>query len=460
MPRRISRPIPWKVLRLSRKPAPAGAQVRAAAAKVLARVLREHMAADDALAGAAVAARDAALLAALVFGALRWHHRLEWQTRQLLARPLKPSQLELAALLRLGLLQLQEFRIPPHAAVSATVDAATELGFGGARGLVNAVLRRFQRERAELEANMRGNLEAELSHPAWLIERLRDERPDAWRAILEANNAQAPMWLRVNRRRIDRDRYLGKLREAGIAAEAASDVESAVVLAEPRSVGDVPGFASGEVSVQDLAAQRAAALLDLRPGQRVLDACAAPGGKTGHILETCADLAEVVAIDRDAARLDLVRENLARLGLGATLVAADAATPQNWWDGTPFDRILIDAPCSAIGVVRRHPDIKVLRRPQDVDGAAATQAALLAALWPLLKPGGRLVYATCTVLKRENDAQIAAFLGSGGGADGVPELVDPPRQWLPGEAGGDGFYYACLRKSNVLRSSSVSLAQQ
>lgn len=445
---------------MSRKSTPAGAQVRAAAARVLARVLREHVAADDALEGAAVAARDAALLAALVFGALRWHHRLEWQTRQLLTRPLKPAQLELAALLRLGLLQLQEFRIPPHAAVSATVDAAAELGFAGARGLVNAVLRRFQRDRAELETKMRGNLEAEWSHPAWLIDRLREERPDEWRAILAANNAQAPMWLRVNRRRIDRNRYLGKLREAGIAAETAADVESAVMLAEPRPVADLPGFAEGEISVQDLAAQRAAALLDLQPGQRVLDACAAPGGKTGHILETCADLAEVVAIDRDATRLDLVRENLERLGLRAKLVAADAATPQNWWDGTLFDRILIDAPCSAIGVVRRHPDIKVLRRAQDVEGAAATQAALLAALWPVLKPGGRLVYATCTVLKQENDAQIAAFLASSASPESSAELVEPPRQWLPGEAGGDGFYYACLRKSNVLRSSSVSLAQQ
>jgi 16S rRNA (cytosine967-C5)-methyltransferase len=445
---------------LSRKSAPAGAEVRAAAAKALARVLREHVAADDALAGAPVAARDAPLLAALVLGALRWHHRLEWQTAQLLTRPLKPAQLELAALLRLGLLQLQEFRIPPHAAVSATVDAATELGLGGARGLVNAVLRRFQRERAVLETKMRGDLEAELSHPKWLIDRLRQDRPGDWRAILEASNAHAPMWLRVNRLRIDRDGYLAKLRDAGIAAEAAADVASAVVLAEPRGVGDLPGFAAGEVSVQDLAAQRAASLLDLQPGQRVLDACAAPGGKTGHILETCAELAEVVAIDRDAARLGLVRENLERLGLAAKLIAADATTPQNWWDGTSFDRILIDAPCSAIGVVRRHPDIKVLRRPQDIDGAAATQAALLAGLWPLLKPGGRLVYATCTVLEQENDAQIAAFVAANASSLQAAELTEPPRQWLPGEAGGDGFYYACLRKSDVLRSSSVFLAQQ
>ena len=350
--------------------APAGAEVRAAAARLVARVLVDHVSADDALEGeTGVVPRDRSLLAALVFGALRWHHRLEWQAARLLTKPLKRDQVELGALLRIGLLQLQELRIPPHAAVSATVDAAALLELRNAAGLVNAVLRRFQRERAKLETDLEGVPEARFSHPAWLIDALRSDWPDDWTRILDANNAPAPMWLRVNLRRTTRAAYLETLRVAGIAADAAADVATAVRLAAPQPVDSLPGFADGQVSVQDICAQRAAPMLELAAGQRVLDACAAPGGKTGHILEACADLAEVWAVDRDGERLTRVADNLRRLELTARLVTGDATAPAQWWDGRPFDRILLDAPCSAVGVIRRHPDIKVLRRPEDVDGA-------------------------------------------------------------------------------------------
>jgi 16S rRNA (cytosine967-C5)-methyltransferase len=431
---------------------PAGAEVRAEAARLVARVVDERVSADDLLATSYIVARDQPLLAALVLGALRWHYRLEWQARRLLARPLARGQLALAALLRVGLLQLQELRVPPHAAVSATVDAAALLGERRAGGLVNAVLRRFQRERAELERAALDEPEARFAHPRWLIEALRADHPGSWQAILDANNAAPPFWLRVNLARTTRAEYLAKLAAAGIAATAAQDVDSAVLVAQPVGVDSLPGFAAGEVSVQDLSAQRAAPLLDLGPGQRVLDACAAPGGKTGHILEALGGGGEVWAVDRDAERIGRVRENLDRLGFAVELVTADATATGDWWDGRPFDRILIDAPCSATGVIRRHPDIKVLRRPSDVDRAVLLQARLLRALWPLLAPGGLLVYATCSVLRRENDAQIDAFRAEEPAidpAEGVASL-----QLQPGEAAGDGFYYAWLRKARLLRTPS------
>jgi 16S rRNA (cytosine967-C5)-methyltransferase len=444
---------------LARDDAPAGAEVRAAAARLVARVIVDRVPADEALeANAPLVPRDRPLLAALVLGALRWHHRLEWQAGRLLTRPLQPRQAEIAALLRVGLLQLQELRVPAHAAVSATVDAAALLGQRSAAGLVNAVLRRFQREREQLARDLERFPEAHFSHPLWLIDALRADWPDDWSRILTANNAGAPMWLRVNLRRTTSAAYLEALAGIGVAAAPAEGVPSAVRLAAPLPVDELPGFAAGEVSVQDLSAQRAAVLLDLKPGQRVLDACAAPGGKTGHILEACAELEEVWAVDRDAARLGKVADNLERLEYSARLVVGDAAAPGDWWDGRPFDRILLDAPCSAVGVIRRHPDIKVLRRPEDVDRVVRLQAGLLRALWPLLAPGGRLVYATCTVLKRENDEQIGSFRREEPMIEAAQETPDY-RQILPGEADGDGFYYAWLRKPLTLRTASVSPPQ-
>jgi 16S rRNA (cytosine967-C5)-methyltransferase len=339
--------------------------VRAAAARALARVVAERISAEDALTDARTPARDQPLLAALVFGALRWYHRLGWQCSRLLTRPLQREQRELDALLRIGLLQLQELRIPEHAAVSATVDAAADLGLRNTRGLVNAVLRRYQRERADLDLRMQDDAQARFSHPRWLIDALAADWPERWSDILEANNRPAPMWLRVNLARTSRDAFLARLEAGGIEAQAADDVPSAVALASPVGVESLPGFADGEVSVQDVAAQRAPRWLALERGQRVLDACAAPGGKTGHILEACGGDADVLALDRDSRRLSLVRSNLERLRYRAQIVTGDALRPDEWWDGRPFDRILVDAPCSALGVIRRHPDIKVLRLPAD-----------------------------------------------------------------------------------------------
>ncbi|HEX6997516.1 MAG TPA: 16S rRNA (cytosine(967)-C(5))-methyltransferase RsmB [Gammaproteobacteria bacterium] len=422
----------------------AGAAVRAGAAAILARVLRGRTTPEAAFAAETrFGERDAALLKALVLGALRWHHRLDWQLGQLLDRPLERDQEALAALLRSGLHQLQASRIPEHAAVSATVDAAGLLGLGRAKGLVNAVLRRFLRERAALDARMRDVPAALHSHPDWLIAALARDWPDEWRAVLDANNAAPPLWLRVNARKLDRDRYVAE-HAAGLELEPSREAPQAVRLLEPLPAERIPGFAAGLVSVQDAAAQLAAPLLDARPGQRVLDACAAPGGKACHVLETCPDLGELWALDVDAARLERVRDNLGRLGLTARLVRGDATEPAEWWDGRPFERILLDAPCSGTGVIRRHPDIKVLRTPRDVERATALQDRLLDALWPLLAPGGRLLYATCSALACENDARVAAFLAR------TPDAVlGASRNVRPGQANMDGFYYACLDKQDV-----------
>jgi len=409
------------------------------------------------LQSADVAARDRPLLAALVFGALRWHFRLEWQARRLLDRSLAAKQVELAALLRVGLLQLQELRIPEHAAVSATVDAAALLGARNARGLVNAVLRRYLREREQLQRAALEVPEARFAHPAWLIDEIRTDYPRESEAVLDANNRAPPMWLRVNLTRTTRAAYLGKLAAAGVPAAAASGVETAVRLAQPLAVEELPGFAAGEVSVQDLSAQRAAPSLELAPGQRVLDACAAPGGKTTHLREL-ADI-DLVALDVDEGRLARVRENLARLrldGPGISVVAGDAAEPGTWWDGRPFDRILADVPCTASGVVRRHPDAKWLRREADIAGFAQQQQRLLAALWRCLAPGGRLLYTTCSVFREENDVQIERFVEGHG--DALRETITFPAavhreggQLLPSLPGAshnqDGFFYALLRKA-------------
>ncbi|WP_428100319.1 16S rRNA (cytosine(967)-C(5))-methyltransferase RsmB [Candidatus Rariloculus sp.] len=435
----------------------AGARVRAVAAKLNAAITRGGQTLDSVLTEPpGLPDRDLPLLRALLYGSIRWHHRLSWQLDRLLTRRLGRGDAELAALIRLGLFQLQWLRIPDHAAVSATVDATGLLGVRYSRGLVNAVLRRFRREERLLAAAMADVPEALWSHPHWLIDAIeRDWKAHAER-ILAANNEQPPMWLRVNARRAAIDEYAARLAGCGLSAERHKGAPSALLLEEPVPTASLPGYADGFVSVQDAAAQLAAGFLDLRPGQRVLDACAAPGNKTAHMLETCPDLAEVVAIDRDAARLKVAEDNLARLGLAATLLNCDATETGAWWDGRPFDRILVDAPCSAIGVVRRHPDIKVLRRERDLDGVVPLQARLLERLWPLLAPGGRLLYATCTVLKRENHRQIDRFVSDTRDAELAGACPGGYRQLLPGEANMDGFYYACLVKHDTRQGSRAS----
>jgi len=421
--------------------------LRALAAQVNARVVRNGLSLENALEQSPQpAARDVALLRSLSYGVLRWHHRVQWQAGELLERPLKARDAELAALLRLGLFQLQWLRIPDHAAVSATVAAAQQIGAGRAKGLVNAVLRRFLRERSDLDQQMVDEPRALASHPDWLLDTIKSDWPDKWQEIVAANNQMPPMWLRVNHCRIERAAYLDMLAAAGIVTASADSADGAIQLAEPQPMGTLPGFDEGLVSVQDAAAQLAPGYLDLEPGQRVLDACAAPGGKSAHILESCPELAELVILDRNARRLATVVETFDRLGHRGTLIEGDAAEPSAWWDGRPFQRILLDAPCSAFGVIRRHPDIKVLRRLEDVRQVSVAQRQLLHALWPLLAVGGKMLYATCTITATETTAQISGFLEETPGA----ELAGPGpglgRQILPGEANADGFYYACLKK--------------
>jgi 16S rRNA (cytosine967-C5)-methyltransferase len=424
-----------------------GVRVRGLAARVNAAVVARGESLDRALEGLALEdLRDMSLLRAIAFGSVRWHHRLQWQAEQLLSRPLKRADTELAALLRVGLFQLQWLRIPDHAAVAATVDAATFIGASRGKGLVNAVLRRFLRDREALEKRMQADRQALASHPRWLLDLFARDWPEQAGAIIAANNRLPPMWLRVNIRKTSRADYLQQLTEAGIAAEAADGDGTAIVLAEPCATSSLPGYAAGLVSVQDGAAQRAAALLAPKLDQRVLDACAAPGGKAAHLLETYPGVAELVALDRDPHRLSVVEDNFARLGLAGTTLVGDAAEPASWWDGRPFERILLDAPCSALGVIRRHPDIKVLRRPEDIHAVARRQAQLLRSLWPLLAPGGRLLYATCTIAREENQVQIADFLAATADAESATTAPGAGRQILPGEANMDGFYYACLDK--------------
>ncbi len=397
------------------------------------------------------AGRERAFARQLAFGTLRWQPRLDFLCARLLRHPLRQRDRDLQALLLIGLYQLLRLETAPHAAVSATVEVCRPLGKPWARALVNGVLRNGQRRQEELLRACEADPVCRHAHPAWLLEVLQRDWPRQWRAITEAGNRQPPMALRVNRRRCDREHYLRMLREAGLEAAPIPDSDAGLVLEQAVEVATLPGFGEGLVSVQDGAAQLAAPLLEVEPGQRVLDACAAPGGKTAHLLESCEGL-DLLALDQDAGRLQRVAENLERLGLQAELRCGDAAQPESWWDGRPFDRILLDAPCSGSGVIRRHPDIKLLRRAQDIPGLAQRQGRLLEALWPLLAPGGLLLYVTCSVLSEENQARIRAFLAATDDARSAGPAVSwgiattPGRQLLPGDHDRDGFFYACLRK--------------
>lgn len=398
------------------------------------------------------AARDRALVQELAYGVLRWYPRLEAMLALLLQKPLKERDADLQALLLAGLYQLGWLSLAPHGIVHDSVEATRQLGKDWAGKLVNGVLRNFQRQRATLESRVDATDSGRLAHPAWLLQLWQKDWPRDWEAIAAAGNRRPPMSLRVNAGRQSRQDYLASVRALDPAADSLAATEQGIVLATPQSVEALPGFAAGLVSVQDGAAQLAVQLLDVQPGMRVLDACAAPGGKAGHILERTPGLAELLALDQDPERLQRVRENLDRLGLQARLVAADAGEVEDWWDGRPFERILLDAPCSATGVIRRHPDIKVLRRASDVAGLVRQQRRLLEALWPLLVPGGMLEYCTCSVLHDENTGQLQAFLGAHADARELPIEVSwghactVGRQLLPGEQDMDGFYYACIQK--------------
>ena len=427
---------------------------RLAAARALAAVLSGKASLNSSLPAQLdkVDERDRGLTQDLAFGTARWQPRLDLLAAQLLQKPFKAADADVQALLLVGLYQLFYSRIPAHAAIGETVGCADKLKKPWAKGLLNAVLRRAQREGEELLAGMERDPVVRTAHPRWLQKSLKAFWPEQWEAICAANNAHPPMILRVNRRHHSRDAYLALLTEAGVGASACQYSRDGIVLAEACDVRGLPGFAEGWVSVQDEAAQLSADLLELAPGQRVLDACCAPGGKTCHLLEAETGLAHVVAIALEAKRLTRVRENLDRLQLDAELIACDARDTASWWDGKPFQRILLDAPCSATGVIRRHPDIKLTRQADDIPALAALQGELLDALWPTLEVGGMLVYATCSSLPTENTEVIEAFLARTPGARELDLALEAGlrqphgRQLLAQEGGHDGFYYAKLIK--------------
>jgi 16S rRNA (cytosine967-C5)-methyltransferase len=429
------------------------ANCRASAARILARVIADGASLDQVLGPGleTVANADRALLQQLCYGTLRSYHRLDGVLQQLLRKPLKQKDADLRALMLCGLHQLLEMRTPAHAAISETVEAARGLKKNWATGLVNGVLRRCSRESESLLNSLN---EAQLaSHPDWLFAAITRSWPQQAQQIFSAANGHPPMCLRVNRRTVCRDDYLPQLLAAGIAADSCAYAVDGIRLREPVDVSCLPGFGNGFASVQDESAQLAASLITPGEGARVLDSCCAPGGKACHLLERYPAISELVAMDSDAGRLQRVRENLSRLDLVASVIEGDARNPPGTLAGESFDHILVDAPCSGSGVMRRHPDIKLLRRAADIAAFASTQLAILQGLWPLLKPGGLLVYATCSILPQENDDVVRAFLGHSDTARQLPIVVDwgidcdGGRQLLPSLEGGDGLFYALLHKT-------------
>ena len=427
-----------------------GAAVRAAAARVLDAVLHggRSLKAELATVLPTIAdPRDRALLEAIVFAALRMHARYAAALAQWMPKPPGRRDGALRALLYVGFAQLDALQLPAHAALASTVDAARVIGRAHQAGLVNALLRRAQRDGLP-------DADASAAWPRWLLDRLQHDRPGQVEAIVRASAEAGPLWLRVNRRLATPEGVLARLAESRIEAVQEPACPDGLRIDSPVPVSALPGFADGELSVQDGSAQLVADALAPAPGARVLDACAAPGGKAAHMLERDRAL-RLLALDMDARRLDRVRATLARLALddgNVRLRAADAADVSTWWDGTPFDAILLDAPCSATGVVRRQPDILLHRRASDIDDLVALQARLLDAVWPTLAPGGTLLYATCSILRRENDAQVAAFLARTSDASLQPldarfgEDTGNGSQRLPGQDGMDGFFYARIRK--------------
>jgi 16S rRNA (cytosine967-C5)-methyltransferase len=429
---------------------------RACAARVLSHVISDGRSLSEALPAAVQAITDArqrALVQELSYGTLRWYYRLDAMLQRLLKKPLKQRDADVRCVLLLGLYQLDQLAMPQRVAVNETVQATHALNKQWASGLVNAVLRNYQRQSTQLQQAVAVEPVARFAHPAWLIERLQSDWPDDWESILMANNARPPFSLRINRQRMTRTEYLETLTDLSLEARPLAHVDTGIRLDRPVSVDILPGFDEGYISVQDGAAQLAAGLLDLQPGQRVLDACAAPGGKTAHILEAEPALAEHTAVDIEARRLLRIRENLSRLSLSANLLQGDATATADWWDGQSYDRILLDVPCSATGVIRRHPDIKLLRRAEDITGLVRLQTQLLQAMWPLLSSGGMLLYCTCSVLADENSDQIGRFLAAREDAAELPIAADwghecrYGRQIFPGENEMDGFYFACITRT-------------
>ena len=392
--------------------------------------------------------RDISLCRALAYGICRWYFSLESVIDGYLRKSFKKKDKDIGIILLLGLYQIAVMKVDHHAAVNETVKLTQWQNKGWAKGLVNAVLRSLIRDEATLDT-----VSAEVSYPEWIQQKISQDWPDQSAEILEAGNQRAPMTLRLAPAKESMPQYIEELNESGIAAKPHHLVESALVLDKPCDVKTLPGFLQGKISVQDAATQLAANLLDCRTGMRVLDACAAPGGKSAHILQATPDIT-LVALDQDRTRLALVEDNLKRIGQSAQLVCGDAASPADWHDGQLFDSILADVPCSASGVIRRHPDIKLLRRASDIKGLVAQQRQILIALWMLLQPGGLLLYSACSIFKDENERQIDWFVQTNDnctviGPNSVQWGEERPwgRQILPGSQNMDGFYYACLQKA-------------
>jgi 16S rRNA (cytosine967-C5)-methyltransferase len=410
---------------------------RLRALEILESVITQHINLQECL-----TADDTPIIYQLTYGTLRFYPSLCTMVNYALKQPLSKSDQDLYLLLILGIYQLQHLDIPDYAVLKETVDVADKLKKSWAKKLVNAILRRFLRERESFEKHCLLTESSHYNHPQWFIDCLKAAWPEQWQAILMANNEKAPLHLRVNAIKTSREAYQAQLKSVSLEAQPLSCSPDGLCLTEAVDVRKLPGFTDGLVSVQDAASQAVVNYLDLKPGQRVLDACAAPGGKTCHMLEREPNLAEVVALDNIPARVQKITENLERLQLKATLLCGDAAKPDTWWDKKPFDRILLDAPCSATGVIRRHPDIKLLRSLQDVKKVTEQQKKILEALWPLLISEGLLVYTTCSILPEENQIQIEQFLQNHPDA----KLITS-KQMLPGnEYNADGFFYAVIQK--------------
>lgn len=432
-------------------PLPKKRQLRADAAWVLYQILELGRSSRDVLpiVQERHTTQDSAWLQEMVMGVLRQLPLLQTWLRDLLDKPLKGNKKVIEHLLLVGIYQLRFTRVSAHAAINETVEGTIPLGGAGLKGLVNGLLRNVQRQPFD-QTDVSGILASGL--PKWLYKRILAAYEDSATTVIDQTNAVAPIWLRVNRTKVSYQHFIEALGKQDIAFEQSTAHPDAVILKTRLDVTQIPGFALGWFAVQDGAAQLAAAYLNPQPEETILDCCAAPGGKTGHLLELQPNLSSCLAVDADSKRLSRVNENMQRLGHNPIVKQGDATKPDEWWDGTPFDRILLDAPCSATGVIRRHPDIRWLRKSADIDTLAKLQSDILDALWKTLKPGGTLLYATCSILPQENTEQIAAFLKRTSDAQldaisAVETPEKPGRQILPGEAQMDGFYYARLIKS-------------
>ncbi|RDV24757.1 16S rRNA (cytosine(967)-C(5))-methyltransferase RsmB [Alteromonas aestuariivivens] len=437
---------------MSDTPLPRQKNLRADSAWILYQILECGRSSRDCLAQVQRrhGPRDNAWIQEMTMGVLRRLPVLQYWLRQLLDKPLKGKKKILEHLILLGFYQIAFSRVSPHAAVGETVNAAPYLGGVSLKGLVNAVLRNFQRSEIHLQPLNDELLNSGL--PKWLYKQILACYNEQTAEIVEQTNSVAPIWLRVNRRQLSREEFTAALEQQGLTYQIPEHHPDAVLLTSRGDVQALPGFAKGWFAVQDGAAQLAAHYLAPGAGERILDCCAAPGGKTGHIMELQPALGACIALDSDEHRLKRVTENMQRLGHQPTVLHGDAGQPTAWWDGKPFDRILLDAPCSATGVIRRHADIRWLRNAKDIEQLVAIQQTLLETLWPLLKSGGTLLYATCSILPQENRQQISQFLARHNDAQLDPILPEetpekPGRQILPGEQQMDGFYYARLVKS-------------